>query len=137
LAAGRSGDAEALYRQSLQVRQELTELEPGNTTYRRDLSISYERLGRIAAEAGQLVEAHRCLTIALDARRGLHRQEPQRADLAEELGVTLYLFAGVAGEQREARQEVVEILVPFEQADTITSKGAALLGWAQQRPQQE
>jgi tetratricopeptide (TPR) repeat protein len=136
LAAGRSGDAEALYRQSLQVAQELTELEPGNTTYRRDLSISYERLGGIAADTGQPVEARRCLTIALDARRGLHRQEPQRVDLAEELGVTLYLVAGTADDPGEAQQEVVEILVPFEQAGTITPKGAALLSWARQ-PSQE
>jgi hypothetical protein len=32
----------------------LTELEPGNTTYRRDLSISYERLADLAREAGHL-----------------------------------------------------------------------------------
>jgi tetratricopeptide (TPR) repeat protein len=133
-AAGRSADAEALYRQSLTVAQELTELEPGNTTYRRDLSVSYERLGKIAAESGQAEEAQRCLTIALDVRRGLHRQEPERVDLAEELGVTLYLFAGAAGDQAGARQEIVDVLVPFERAGTITRKGISLLGWARQPP---
>jgi len=118
------------------IDQRKTELEPGNTTYRRDLSISYERLGRIAAEAEQLVESHRCLTIALEARRGLHLQEPARADLAEEIGVTLYLLAGAVIDPRQAQQEVVEILVLFEQASTITPEGTAFLGWAQQQPPQ-
>ena len=130
--AGRSGDAEDLHRQSLAVRQELTELEPGNTTYRRDLSISYERLGKIAAEAGQAEESRRCLTIALDMRRELHRQEPQRVDLAEELGVTLYLFSDAVDDQANVRQEIIDVLVPFERAATITRKGISLLGWARQ-----
>ena len=132
LAAGRSGDAEALYRQSLAVAQELAELEPGNTTYRQDLSLSYERLGEIAAESGQAEEAQRYLTIALDMRRGLHRQEPQRVDLAEELGVILYLFAGAVDDQANVRQEIIDVLVPFERAGTITRKGVSLLGWARQ-----
>jgi tetratricopeptide (TPR) repeat protein len=132
LAAGRSGDAEALYRQSLAGRQELTELEPGNTTYRRDLSVSYERLGKVAVESGLAEEARRCLTIALDMRQELHQQEPHRADLAEELGVILYLFAGAVGEQADVRQEIIEILAPFEQVGTITRQGVSLLGWARQ-----
>jgi len=131
-AAGRSGDAEDLYRQSLAVAQELTELEPGNTTYRRDLSVSYERLGKIAAEAGQAEESRRCLTIALDMRRELRRQESQRVDLAEELGVTLYLFSGAVDDQANVRQEIIDVLVPFERAGTITRKGISLLGWARQ-----
>ena len=114
------------------MRQELTELEPGNTTYRRDLSVSYERLGKIAAEAGQAEESRRCLTIALDMRRELHRQEPQRVDLAEELGVTLYLFSGAVDDQANVRQEIIDVLVPFERAATITRKGISLLGWARQ-----
>ena len=114
------------------MRQELAELEPGNTTYRRDLSISYERLGNIAAESGQAKEAQRCLTIALDMRRELHRQEPQRVDLAEELGVTLYLFSGAVDDQANVRQEIIDVLVPFERASTITRKGVPLLGWARQ-----
>ena len=130
LAAGRSGDAEALYRQSLQVAQELTELEPGNTTYRRDLSISYERLGEIAVQVGQQAQAHQSFMVAVEARSGLHRQEPQRVDLAEELGVTLYLLTQTADDPSEARQEIVQVLAPFERAGTITPKGSSLLAWA-------
>ena len=130
LAEGRSGDAEELYRQALTVRQELAELEPGNTTYRRDLSVSYERLAMIAFESGQVEEARRCLTLALNARRELHQHEPQRVDLAEELGVTLYLFASLGEDPTAARQEITEVLVPFERAGTITGKGVSLLDWA-------
>ena len=134
LAAGRSAEAEGLYGQSLAVRQELAELEPGNTTYRRDLSVSYERLGQVAIEAGQAEEAQRCLTVAVSTRRELHRQEPQRADLAEELGVTFYLLTGTGGDPASARQEIIDILTPFEHAATITPKGISLLSWARQQP---
>ena len=112
------------------MRQELTELEPGNTTYRRDLSISYERLGVIAVQAEQPAQAHRWFMVAVEARRGLHRQEPQRVDLAEELGVSLYLLTQTVDDPSEARLEVIEVLAPFDQASTITPKGSSLLGWA-------
>ncbi len=49
--AGQSEEAERLYRQGLGIRQGLAEAEPGNTTYRRDLSLSYERLGVLAEPA--------------------------------------------------------------------------------------
>ena len=51
-------------------------------------------------------------------------------DLAEELGVSLYLLTQTVDDPSEAQREVVEVLTPFEQANTITVKGSSLLGWA-------
>ncbi len=139
--AGRSTDAEALYRQALQVREELTELEPGNTTYRRDLSISYNKLADLAREAGKLEIARDLVDRAVHIRRAAHRLEPHRVDVAVEFAYTLYLCAQIAAvETREnagqtEREEVMEVLIPFEDADLLTARGHTLLAWAQEAPQ--
>jgi hypothetical protein len=70
--------------------------------------------------------------VAVEARRGLHRREPQRVDLAEELTVALYLLTDTADDPREVVREIVEVLVPFEKAGTITPKGNGLLEWARE-----
>ena len=137
LAAGRSGDAEALYRQSLQVRQELADAEPGNTTYRRDLSVSFERLADLAMRQGEGQEADQWVSRALQIRRRLVRDEPGRLDIAEELAYTLYLSAVIggssAGDQTPA-QETRSLLEPFERLGQVTSRASALLAWARQEP---
>ena len=86
-AAGRSGDAEALYQQALAVAQELTELEPGNTTYRRDLSVSYERLADLAAEAGRSGDAEALYQQALAVAQELTELEPGNTTYRRDLSV--------------------------------------------------
>ncbi|MGH3864686.1 MAG: tetratricopeptide repeat protein, partial [Pseudonocardiaceae bacterium] len=136
--AGRSGDAETLYRQSLTVREELAELEPGNTTYRRDLSISYNKLADLAREAGQLEIARDLVHRAVGILRALHRLEPRRVDVAVEFAYALYLSAMIAvlEEQENAglteRQEIVDVLVPFEPAGLLTARGHSLLAWVRE-----
>jgi hypothetical protein len=65
-------------------------------------------------------------------RREFRRQEPQRVNLAEELGVTLYLFSSAVGDLANVWQEILDVVVPFERAGTITRNGVSLLGWARQ-----
>ncbi len=136
--AGRSGDADALYRQALQVREELIELEPGNTTYRRDLSISYERLADLAREAGKLEIAWDLVDRAVSDRRAIHRMEPHRVDVAVEFAYTIYLSTMIAvlGEKENAglveRQEIVDVLAPFERVGLLTARGHSLLAWARE-----
>ena len=136
--AGRSGDADALYRQALQVREELIELEPGNTTYRRDLSISYERLADLAREAGNLEIAWDLVDRAVSDRRAIHRMEPHRVDVAVEFAYTIYLSTMIAvlGEKENAglveRQEIVDVLAPFERVGLLTARGHSLLAWARE-----
>ena len=90
LKVGRTRD---LYEQALAIAQRLAEAEPGNTTYARDLSVSFDRLADLAREAGQEDQAQIWVTTTLDIRRKLVRDEPRRLDLAEELAYVLYLSA--------------------------------------------
>jgi len=136
LAAGRSADAEDLYRQSLQVAEELTGLEPGNTTYRRDLSISYERLADLASQAGELHTARELVDQAVEIRRAIHRLEPRRVDMAVELAYTLYLSVAITAMKapdstaQANREEIIEVLIPFEDTSLLTDRGYTLLMWA-------
>jgi len=76
-----------------------------------------------------LDEAQRRVADALGIRRGLHHEEPGRADLAEELGYTLYLSEAVnAG--GDYRAEVISALAPFARAGAISARGAQILHWA-------
>ena len=118
--------------------EELIELEPENTTYRRDLSISYNKLADLAREAGELETARELVDRAVHIRRAVHRLEPRRVDVAVELAYTLYLCALiVADEAREGagqaeRKEIKEVLIPFEGAGLLTTRGHGLLEWARE-----
>jgi hypothetical protein len=53
--AGDAGDTEraaSLYQQALAIREQLARLESANTGYQRDRSVSYNRLGDLARDAG-------------------------------------------------------------------------------------
>ena len=136
-AAGRSGEAEGLYRRSLQVREELTELVPGNTTYRRDVSVSYERLAELVRlEYPDQAQSFAARAVAM--RRAAHNLDPQREDIAVELSYSLFL-SGVIIESVEGaasnigRAEILATLSPFESRDLLGDRGRALLRWARER----
>ncbi|MGH3821473.1 MAG: CHAT domain-containing protein [Pseudonocardiaceae bacterium] len=132
---GRPGEAARRYAQGLAIAERLVELDPANTDFQRDLSISYERLGGLDEAAGRSPDAQQRYSVAGDIRRGILRREPHRTDLAEELSVILRLIVEVSGEptqQREALGEIISVLTPFEDAGTITPKGTALLDWARE-----
>ncbi|HLW79927.1 MAG TPA: tetratricopeptide repeat protein, partial [Terriglobia bacterium] len=131
--AGRSADAEALYRQSLQVTQELADAEPGNTTYQRDLSVSFNKLADLAVRRGQTEQADQWVQQALEIRRQLCRNEPARLDLAEELAYVLYFSATDLpnhADDEDAKQETRYLLEPFERLGHMTQRASALLAWA-------
>ncbi|MCA1676190.1 MAG: hypothetical protein LC799_29775 [Actinobacteria bacterium] len=135
----RSADAEGLYRQALGVAEELTELEPGNTIYRRDLSISYNKLADLAARAGEPETARQFVDQAVHLRRAVHQLEPQRVDVAVEFAYTLYLSASIAN--LEAREdtgqaecaEIMTALTPFDENVLLGTRGQGLLAWARER----
>ena len=113
--------------------QELAAAEPGNTTYQRDLSISYNKLADLAVAGGRGEDADRWVSLALERRRGLSGAEPGRLDLAEELSYALY-FSTRTGTgrftERESGQEVEHLLAPFDLLGLMTSRASALLAWA-------
>jgi hypothetical protein len=112
------------------VVQRLADAEPGNTTYARDLSISFERLADLAHAARESDQAQIWASKALAMRRELVRNEPRRLDLAEELAYVLYLSMVVGADPTAAPGEAVNLLQPFARLGEVTPRAQALLDWA-------
>jgi hypothetical protein len=106
--------------------------EPGSTIYQRDLAISYERLADLAAAAKEISTAHRHIRAALSIRWHIHQRESGRADLAIELAYALYLAAAITGSADQHRQQMIDLLKPFELVDALSQRGQALLAWARE-----
>jgi Flp pilus assembly protein TadD len=58
------------------IRERLAAAKPGNPTYQRDLSLSYDQLGDLVEAAGQGAEAERLFREALAIAEGLAAAEP-------------------------------------------------------------
>ncbi|MCA1671486.1 MAG: hypothetical protein LC799_04545, partial [Actinobacteria bacterium] len=133
---GRGTQAQAIFEGALAIDKRKCALEPGNTTYRRDLSISYERLADLASQAGELRAARELVDQAVEIRRAIHRLEPRRVDVAVELAYTLYLSAAITAMKapdsaaQGNRDDIIEVLIPFEDAGLLTARGHTLLVWA-------
>ncbi|WP_250286388.1 hypothetical protein, partial [Frankia sp. CiP1_Cm_nod2] len=92
------------------------------------------RFGVDALQTGDRDEAARFFTTAAEIRRMLHRREPDRVDLAEELAVTL-AFLGATATEDDGRSEIAEeihaLLGPFDERGVLTPKGRGVLDWIQ------
>ena len=91
----------------------LADDEPGNTTYRRDLSVSFERLADLAVAAGQGDRARELYEQSLEIRRRLADDEPGNTTYRRDLSVSFERLADLAvaaGQGEEARQWVSHAL---------------------------
>ena len=81
---------------------------------------------------GDRAQAVAYLEFAVAYRRLLRDHEPERLDLAEELGATLYLFATAMdpAAAESIRAEARDALRPFDESGLLTTKGQAVLAWA-------
>ncbi|MFI9446080.1 tetratricopeptide repeat protein, partial [Streptomyces avermitilis] len=108
-------EAERLFRQALTIAEGLAAGEPGNTTYARDLSVSYNKLADLAVATGQAAEAERLFRQALTIAEGLAAGEPGNTTYARDLSISyerlavLDLSAGRVSEAREQFRRAVGI----------------------------
>jgi tetratricopeptide (TPR) repeat protein len=134
LAEGDPDTARRFYTDGLDIARGLAEREPGNTGHQRDLSVSYERLADLALRADDGATAAQDVQEALTRRFSLVGREPSREDLRVELAYTLFLasFLGFTfgDDARSAKQVVVELLVPFDDAGRLGPRGRQILAWA-------
>jgi hypothetical protein len=87
--------ARGLYQQSLEIRKKLAALEPDNTTFLRDLSVSYLKLGLVSlAEAHEEGRQDLVESIKLAERRVI--LDPGNPDGRQLLGAYFGLFDQMA-----------------------------------------
>ena len=92
------------------VERALADDEPGSTTYRRDLSVSFERLADLAREAGQGERARELYERSLEIAQGLADDEPGSTTYRRDLSVSFNKLADLAREagQGERARELYE-----------------------------
>ena len=125
------------------VREALARDEPTNTTYQRDLAISYERLGDLALQSGQASEAERLYRQSLDVREALARDEPTNTTYQRDLAISYNKLADLAlqsGQASEAERlyrqslDVGEALARDEPTNTTYQRDLAVSYEQARRP---
>ena len=84
-ALGKGQLALRFFEDSLAIRKQLVEREPGRADLLRDLAVSYDHLGVLALAEGELEFALRYFDDSLATRKQLVEREPGRADLLRDL----------------------------------------------------
>ena len=100
-------DATQLYRQAQAIDEQNARLDPGNTSFRRALSISYERLGDLARDTGDTAEAERLYRQALAIHERLAGLDPGNTEFQRDLALPyerLGDLARAAGDTGEAQR---------------------------------
>ncbi|MGH8909330.1 MAG: tetratricopeptide repeat protein, partial [Egibacteraceae bacterium] len=137
IAVGRGDEAARLYQQSLDIRRRLADAEPDRADYQRDLSISYNRLGALAAEQGDPGAARDYLSQDLAIARRLATQDPGSAALAVDVAVSLAQLARLdPSNQTVLFDEARVILEPLEREGRLDPDAAALLDQVRGRPRE-
>ena len=76
----------------------------GNTTYARDLSISYERLGDLAVQSGQGEQAQALYRQGLTIRERLAQAEPGNTTYARDLSISYERLGATARDAEETAE---------------------------------
>ncbi len=78
------------------MEQELADADPGNTVYRRDLSISYERLADLARDSGDPARARHLYERSLTIRQQLADADPGNTVYRRDLSISYERLADLA-----------------------------------------
>ncbi|MBH2042035.1 MAG: tetratricopeptide repeat protein [Comamonadaceae bacterium] len=89
-------DARRDYDEARRLALHLTALDPGNTEWQRDLSVSFERLGDVAVAQGRLDEAGRTYGDGLAIRKKLTASDPGNTEWQRDLWVSYNKLGDVA-----------------------------------------
>jgi phage tail protein X len=127
-ALGEGEAARASYERSLAIRERLAAAEPGRAEYQRDLSVSFDKLARLAEEEKAFEDALRYQRRDLGIAEHLWAAEPGRADLAQDLAISLLGTARLdPGESGALVRRAVQILQPLAAEGRLDVQGTRLL----------
>lgn len=84
------------------ISDRLAKADPGNAGWRRDLSISYSRVGDVLVAQGKLAEALASYQDGLAIRDRLAKADPGNASWQRDLAVSHYKVATIQAQQGDA-----------------------------------
>ena len=93
-------DARRDYEETRRLALHLTALDPGNTQWQRDLSVSYNKLGDVAVAQGKLDEAARAYGDGLAIRKKLAAVDPGNTQWQRALFYSLFQISRLDAEQK-------------------------------------
>ena len=85
---GKLADALREFQKQMEIMRRLTERDPDNTDWLRDLSISHNNVGRVLQDQGNLAGALREFQAYMDIMRRLTERDPDNTDWQRELSVS-------------------------------------------------
>ena len=92
---GNTDAARKAYQDSLAIAQTLTQLDPGNTQFQSDLSISHEKIGDLQLRLGNTDAARKAYQDSLAIRQTLTQLDPSNTEFQRDVFVSyLMLFEG-------------------------------------------
>jgi serine/threonine protein kinase len=120
---GVAESARRFYTRSMGVFQALAQADPHDAQARRDLSISYERLGDVHLQLGATGQALRAYQEGLELRQALAQADPHDAQARRDLSIShnklgdAHLQLGATDQALRAYQEGLELRQALAQAD--------------------
>lgn len=97
-------EAQREYDEAQRLAQRLSDADPSNHQWQRDLSVSYERLGNVATAQGRLDDANQAYSDGLAIRKNLAAGDPSNSLWRRDLYVSYWRLADLA-EQRQQSKE--------------------------------
>ena len=88
VAQGRLEEAKTAFEASLNIAKALAEADPGNAGWRRDLSVSHNKIGDVLVAQGRLEEAKTAFEASLRIAKALAEADPGNAGWRRDLIVS-------------------------------------------------
>ena len=123
VALGETGRAIDRYSALLVRQQRVVDAEPDNANHRRNLSVSFNKMGELHRAMGQGEQARQAFASALAIRQGLAEAEPDHAGYQRDLSVSfskmgdLHRALGQGEQARQAFSASLEIAQRLAEAD--------------------
>ncbi|MEM1294014.1 MAG: tetratricopeptide repeat protein [Verrucomicrobiota bacterium] len=104
-------------------RRNFSRIHPDNAQYRRDLSVSYEKLGDVKLQLGQTEAALGHYDAALNVAEELVRLDPDNAEYRRDLWVSHWNFAKVYEKLNRKADAAEQFGKVIEQLNAMKEKG--------------
>ncbi|MGQ0445085.1 MAG: tetratricopeptide repeat protein [Beijerinckiaceae bacterium] len=117
------------YRDTVPIIDRLAKADPGNAGWRRDLSVSYERIGGVQAAQGDLAGALKSYRDSLAIRDKVAKADPGNMEWQRDLSVSYNIIGGV----QEAQGDLAGALKSYQDSlaifDRLAKTDPGNAGW--------
>ncbi|MBV8216499.1 MAG: protein kinase [Verrucomicrobia bacterium] len=129
LAQGDLGGAKQKFQQAIEIAEKLLKKAPANTTWQRNLSVNYNRLGQVLFLQGDLAGAKARFDAGFEIVRKLTRQDPNNALYERDLGISYNRLGNIAYAQGDLSAALAQYQAWLDVAQKLTEQEAGNSLW--------